>query len=388
LFANIVTANPLRIGIVAGEISGDIIASGLIREIRSRYPDAQFEGIAGDLMMAEGCKSLFPMERLSVMGFTEVIGRLSELLGIRKQLIQHFIDNPPDVFIGVDAPDFNLTLERKLKQAGIKTAHYVSPSVWAWRQKRVKKIVKSVDLMLTLFPFEVDFYHQHGLKAEFVGHRLADDIPMKLDKAEARESLGLPADKKIVALLPGSRGAEVKRLGELMLETADWCLQHEPNVHFVVPLANDRMRVLFEDIQHHINMFLPITLIDRRSREVMQAADVVVLASGTATLEAALMKRPMVVCYKLSALTYWLMKRMAKVEHVSLPNILAGHEVVPEYIQDEANVDNVGPALLSLLHDEKRSEKMVGEFDAIHHLLKQNASERAADALLGLIDAN
>jgi len=378
----------LRIGIVAGEVSGDILASGLIREIKSRFPNAEFEGIGGELMLAEGFHSLFPMERLSVMGFTEVLGRLRELLGIRQHLIEHFIANPPDVFIGVDAPDFNLLLERKLKEAGIKSVHYVSPSVWAWREKRVHKIVRSVDLMLTLFPFEVDFYAKHGLAARFVGHRLADDIPMEPDREQARQALSLPQDKKIIALLPGSRGSEVKKLAALMLHTAQWCLQQQADLHFVVPLATERTRGLFNDIMQQMNIDLPLTIVDRRSREVMQASDVILLASGTATLEAALMKRPMVVCYKLSALTHWLMKRMALVKYVSLPNILVGREVVPEFIQQEATVENLGPALLSYLDDEEKTQQTVQTFYDIHRSLKKNASVLAADAILELIDAN
>ncbi|MDH5302333.1 MAG: lipid-A-disaccharide synthase [Gammaproteobacteria bacterium] len=379
---------PLRIAMVAGEVSGDILASGLIREIKNRYPDAQFEGIGGELMLAEGFHSRFPMERLSVMGLTEVLGRLRELLGIRKQLIQYFIDNPPDVFIGIDAPDFNLTLERKLKQAGIKAVHYVSPSVWAWRENRVHKIVRSIDLMLTLFPFEVDFYARYGLPARFVGHRLADDIPLDSDPQLARQSLGLPQDKKIVALLPGSRGSEVKKLTAVMLQTAQWCLTQRSDLHFVVPLATSRTRELFEQIQQEMGLELPLTLVDRRSREVMQAADVILLASGTATLEAALMKRPMVVCYRQSALTHWLMKRMAKVKHVSLPNILANQALVPEFLQQQASVENMGPAVLSYLSDEQKTKTVVQAFYAIHQSLKQNASVRAADAVLELIHAD
>ena len=374
----------LRIGIVAGEVSGDIIGADFIRAIKQRYPDAEFEGIGGEQMQAAGCRSLFPLERLSVMGFTEVIARLPELLSIRKQLVQHFRDNPPDVFIGVDAPDFNLTLERKLKQAGIATVHYVSPSVWAWRSHRVKKIIRSTDLMLCLFPFEQTFYQRVGMAVEFVGHPLADEMDLQPRQDLAREALELSPDYTWVALLPGSRGNEVKRLGRVMLETAMWLKKQMPQVRFVAPMATAKTRHMFEQ-QLQAFPGLGVRLIDGRSRTVMQAADVILLASGTATLEAALAKKPMVVCYRLSGFSYWLMKRLAQVQHIALPNLLLPKPVVPEFIQDQAQPNLMGAALLRYLKRPEVAQETVQQFYALHESLRQRAGERAAAAVLNLV---
>lgn len=288
----------MRIGIVAGEASGDLLGAGLIRAIKQRLPDAVIEGIAGPAMIAQGCTALFPAEKLAVMGFVEVLGRYRELHGIRTQLIRHFLDNPPDVFIGIDAPDFNLGLERVLKEAGIPTVHYVSPSVWAWRQWRLRKIALSTDLMLTLFPFEAAFYEAYHVPVRFVGHPLAEMIPDVPDLQAARIKLGLPVLGDIVALLPGSRMSEVNALGLTFIHAAQWCAQHRPGVHFLAPLATADTRELFEQLVKTHAPMLSITIIAGRSREVMAAADVVLLASGTATLEALLLKRPMVVAYR------------------------------------------------------------------------------------------
>ena len=339
----------MRIGIVAGEASGDLLGAGLIRAIKQRLPDAVIEGIAGPAMVAQGCTALFPAEKLAVMGFVEVLGRYRELHGIRTQLIRYFIDNPPDVFIGIDAPDFNLGLERALKEAGIPTVHYVSPSVWAWRQWRLRKIARSTDLMLTLFPFEAAFYEAHHVPVRFVGHPLAEMIPDVADPHAARVALGLPAHGKIVALLPGSRMSEVNALGVTFIQAAQWCAQQRPDVHFVAPLATPATRELFGQLVKTHAPMLPLTIIAGRSREVMAAADVVLLASGTATLEALLLKRPMVVAYRLARLTYWLAKWLVKVPYVSLPNLLAGKGIVEEYIQDAATPENLGMAVLQLL---------------------------------------
>lgn len=381
------TDKRLRIGIVAGEISGDAIAADFIRAIKARYPHAEFEGVAGEQMQDAGCHQLFPLERLSVMGFSEVLGRLKELLNIRKQLVQHFISNPPDVFVGVDAPDFNLTLERRLKEAGVPTVHYVSPSVWAWREKRVKKIARAVDLILTLFPFEVEFYARHHVRAQFVGHPMADAIEMTPNKNDARQELELPQDKKIVALLPGSRRSEVKKLGELLIQTAQACLTEDSSLHFVSPMATPAIHDMFDTMLQEQAPSLPITLTSGKSRQAIQASDVVLLASGTATLETALLKRPMVVCYRVQALSYWIMKRLATVEHISLPNNLSGKSLVPEFIQERATVENLTSAVMGFLNNPQISENAVKAFYEIHQSLKQNASERAADAVLELIDA-
>jgi len=381
-----VAKQPLRFGIVAGEASGDLLGAGLVTAIKQRYPDAVFEGIAGPQMIAAGANSLFPMDRLSVMGIVEVLGRYRELLGIRRQLATHFKQNPPDAFIGIDAPDFTLGLEKQLRSAGIKTVHYVSPSVWAWRQGRVKKIAKSTGLMLTLFPFEASFYQKYQVPVRFVGHPLADTIPLTVDKQAARQQLNLPPDHEILALLPGSRSNELHYLAQPFIETACWLQVHRPNLEFVVPLANDERRIQFEQAMAEVRAQgreLPrLTLVDGQSREVMAAADVVLLASGTAALEAMLLKRPMVVAYKLAPLTYWLAKRLVKVENVSLPNLLANETLVPELIQHEATAENLGQKVLSYFENPGMMDDLNQRFTDIHQTLRQDASQQAADAIL------
>ncbi len=375
----------MRIGIVAGEASGDLLGAGLIKAIRKHYPHAVFEGIAGPQMIEAGARSLFPMERLSVMGFSEVFGRLRELLGIRRQLARRFIGDPPDVFIGIDAPDFTLGLERRLHQAGIKTVHYVSPSVWAWRQRRVKKIVKSTDLMLTLFPFEAEFYREHRMPVHFVGHPLADIIPLQPDQAAARQALGLPATGEVLALLPGSRSTELNHLAATFIDTARWLKLQRPDLQIVVPLANAERRAQFQAILAAALAPPPLMLVDGRAREVMAAADVVLLASGTASLEAMLLKRPMVVAYRMAPFSYWLAKRLLKVSSVSLPNLLADDILVPELLQDEATPDQLGQAVLYYLENPHAAAEVMERFKEIHRELRQGASQQAARAVLELI---
>jgi lipid-A-disaccharide synthase len=375
----------MRIGIVAGEASGDLLGAGLISAIKQRFPDAVIEGIAGPQMIAADASSLFPMDRLSVMGIVEVLGRYRELLGIRRQLSAHFQQNPPDVFIGIDAPDFNLGLEKQLRNAGIKTVHYVSPSVWAWRQRRVRKIAQSTDLMLTLFPFEEKFYQQHHVPVKFVGHPLADTIPMVVDRPAARKALGLAAESTILAMLPGSRSNELHYLATTFIETVRWLRQRYPDLVVVVPLANEVRRAQFERAMEQVANVPEMTLVDGQSREVMAAADVVLLASGTAALEAMLLKRPMVVAYKLSPLTYWLAKRLVKVENVSLPNLLANETLVPEFIQHEATPEKLGQAVVNYLENTELNEAVNRRFDEIHQTLRQDASQQAANAVLDLI---
>jgi len=372
----------LRIALVAGEASGDILGSGLMRAIKARHPDAQFIGVGGPLMEAEGMRSYFPMERLSVMGLVEVLGRLKELLARRKLLIQTLIDERPDVFIGIDAPDFTLNIELKLRQAGIKTVHYVSPSVWAWRQKRVLKIREGCDLMLTLLPFEARFYEEKGVPVRFVGHPLADTIPLEADRQAARAELGL-GEEPVVALMPGSRGGEVGRLGALFFDAAQRLLAQRPNIRFVLPCASPQRRVQIEQLLQGRD--LPLTLLDGRSHVALAACDAVLIASGTATLEALLYKRPMVVAYRLAPLTYWILKRMVKSPYVSLPNLLAQRLLVPELLQDAATADALADTLLPLLAN--GAEQTAG-FDEIHRTLRRDASNQAAEAVLGLIGAS
>jgi lipid-A-disaccharide synthase len=372
----------LRIALVAGEASGDILGSGLMRAIKARHPDVQFIGVGGPLMEAEGMRSYFPMERLSVMGLVEVLGRLKELLARRKLLIQTLIDEKPDVFIGIDAPDFTLNIELKLRQAGIKTVHYVSPSVWAWRQKRVLKIREGCDLMLTLLPFEARFYEEKGVPVRFVGHPLADTIPLEADRDAARAELGL-GDGPVVALMPGSRGGEMGRLGALFFDTAERLLAQRPGIRFVLPCASPQRRAQIELLLQGRD--LPLTLLDGRSHVALAACDAVLIASGTATLEALLYKRPMVVAYRLAPLTYWILKRMVKSPYVSLPNLLAQRLLVPELLQDAATADALAQTLLPLL--DNGAEQTVG-FDALHRTLRRDASNQAADAVLSLIGAS
>ncbi|TDW62185.1 lipid-A-disaccharide synthase [Oceanimonas baumannii] len=373
---------PLRIGIVAGEVSGDTLGAGLIRELRRRHPDAVFEGIAGPQMQAEGCRALFEMDELAVMGIVEVLGRLPRILQIRKRIIQHFSDNPPDVFVGIDAPDFNIGVELKLRKAGIATVHYVSPSVWAWRQGRIHKIKAATDMVLAFLPFEKAFYDRFDAPCRFIGHTLADQMPLVPDTLGARERLGLDPEGRYLALLPGSRHAEVTLLSPVYLEACKQLKVRYPDLRFVVPLVSEKRRQEFLDIKQEIAPGLDITLIEGHGREVMTAADVILLASGTATLEAMLAKKPMVVGYKLKDFSYWLAQRLVKTDYVSLPNLLADQTLVAELIQHECTpghiVDEVGKLL-----DNDPSE-LVAHFTQLHKKIRCNADEQAALAVLEL----
>ncbi|XMB47560.1 lipid-A-disaccharide synthase [Pseudomonas fluorescens] len=369
----------LRIALVAGEASGDILGAGLMRALKAQHPAVEFIGVGGPLMQAEGLTSYFPMERLSVMGLVEVLGRLRELLARRKLLIKTLIEEKPDVFIGIDAPDFTLNIELKLRQAGIKTVHYVSPSVWAWRQKRVLKIREGCDLMLTLLPFEAQFYEEKGVPVRFVGHTLADAIPLQADRAAARAELGLP-DGPLVALMPGSRGGEVGRLGALFFDAAERLQAQKPGIRFVLPCASPQRRAQIETLLEGRN--LPLTLLDGQSHLALAACDAVLIASGTATLEALLYKRPMVVAYRLAPLTFWILKRMVKSPYISLPNLLAQRLLVPELLQDDATPEALAKTLLPLIDG---GEEQTRGFDDIHRTLRRDASNQAADAVLTLI---
>lgn len=377
----------MRIAIVAGETSGDMLGAGLIEQLKTRYPNATFEGIGGPLMMAQGFNSLVPMERLSVMGLVEVLGRLVELLKVRRDLIKRWRTNPPDVFIGIDAPDFNLTLEQKLRESGVKTAHYVSPSVWAWREKRVFKIAKAVDLMLTLFPFEAKFYEEHDIPVKFVGHHLADKIALETPTAPARVDLELEKSGQVVCLMPGSRSSEVAKLGALFLQTAEAMLRKRPELQFIIPAASVDRRNQIETMLAEYPGNLPVKVILGRSQTCMAAADTILLASGTATLEAMLLKKPMVVSYILAPLTYKILKRLVTQPYISLPNLLAGRELVPELIQDEATVDNLSEALLARLEDSDDMHQLHETFLFIHRQLKRNADDEAAAAIAELIES-
>ncbi|EMQ2876799.1 lipid-A-disaccharide synthase [Vibrio navarrensis] len=375
---------PLRIGIVAGELSGDTLGEGFIQAVKARYPDAEFVGIGGPKMIAQGCQSLFDMEELAVMGLVEVLGRLPRLLEVKAELVRYFTQNPPDVFVGIDAPDFNLRLELDLKNAGIKTVHYVSPSVWAWRQKRIFKIEAATNLVLAFLPFEKAFYDKFDVPCEFIGHTLADAIPLESEPAAARALLGLEQEKKWLAVLPGSRGSELKMLAPTFIETCKLLHQQYPDLGFVVALVNQKRRQQFEQAWQQYAPELEFKLVDDTARNVITAADAVMLASGTVALECMLLKRPMVVGYRVNALTAFLAKRLLKTEYVSLPNILAGEELVKEYLQDDCTPQNLFAEVSRLL--EGNNQSMLNKFTEMHHWIRKDADQQAANAVLNLIE--
>lgn len=378
-------SHPLHIGIIAGEASGDNIAAGLIHAIREKMPETLFEGIAGPRMREAGCFSLYPMERLSVMGLTEVVRHLPGLLSMRRELRRHFLQTLPDIFIGVDAPDFNLGLARQLKQAGIRTLHYVSPSVWAWRRYRVRRITESIDCMLTLFPFEERFYREHGIPVRCVGHPMADLIADEVDAQRARRHLEISHTGPLVALLPGSREGEVRRMARPFIRTAAWCHERCRDMHFVVPLANEACRTAFEAALGRLGPVLPMTLLTHQSLEAMAAADVVLTASGTATLEGMLLKRPMAVAYRLAPITYLIARLMVQSRFYSLPNLLADQPLVREFIQAAATPETMGGEILSLLEDRERTSSLSMVFSRIHEELRRDANHAAAAAVMELV---
>lgn len=374
---------PLRIGIVVGELSGDTLGEGFIKAIRARYPDAEFVGIGGPKMNALGCQSLFDMEELAVMGLVEVLGRLPRLLKVKAELVKYFTANPPDVFVGIDAPDFNLRLELSLKQAGIKTVHYVSPSVWAWRQNRIHGIAAATHLVLAFLPFEKAFYDKFNVPCEFIGHTLADSIPLASDKVAARQLLGLDEQRRWLAVLPGSRGSEMKMLAEPFIATCQKLQARYPDLGFVVALVNAKRRAQFEQTWQQVAPELNFVLVDDTARNVITAADAVMLASGTVALECMLLKRPMVVGYRVNAFTAFLAKRLLKTPYVSLPNILAGEELVKELLQEHCTVDNLYHEVSRLL--ESDNQALMDKFTEMHQWIRKDADQQAAQAVLNLI---
>lgn len=377
-------ASPLIV-LVAGETSGDNLGAPLIEALRARIPNARFAGVAGPRMIAAGCEPWERAESLAVMGLFEIIPHLPRLLRIRRELIARVLRERPAIYVGVDAKEFNLRLMPALKAQGVRTVQYVSPQVWAWRQGRVRTIGRAADLVLCLLPFEKQFYDAHHVKAEFVGHPLADQIPLRLDAAEARASLGLPRDGECVALLPGSRHGEVSRLGPDFAATVAWLGERRPHLRFVAALASESVRATFSDALRSAGVLDHVTLVDGQSQRVMAASDVVLLASGTATLEATLVKRPMVVAYRLSLLTSFLLKhlKLFKAPFFAQPNLLAGRQVVPEYFNDEVRAEVLGPAVLAQLEREDRAS-LVHTFASIHETLRRDASARAADAIVSI----
>lgn len=381
--------NP-TIALVAGEVSGDILGAGLIRQLKIHYPQARFIGIAGPRMLAEGCESLVDMEELSVMGLAEILKHLPRLLKIRNNVIRTMLREKPDVYIGIDAPDFNLGVELKLKANGIKTIHYVSPSVWAWRQNRIHKIAKATHQVLAFLPFEKAFYDKFNVPCRFVGHTMADAVPLKPDRIEARQHLNLDANQRYLAILVGSRSSEVAFLTEPFLQTALLLKQRFPDLQFLVPLVNEKRRAQFEAIKAQVAPNLAMHVIDGNARQVLIAADAALLASGTAALEAMLCKSPMVVGYKMKALTYCLAKRLVKSKYISLPNLLADEMLVPEMIQEECDPALLAEKLAVYFSTEEAALEhrrvLIQRFTELHRLIQCGADQQAAQAVIDLLE--
>ena len=376
-----------RIAIVAGEVSGDRLGAGLIRAVHARHPEIRFVGIAGPLMQAAGAEAWRHSEELAVMGLAEVVRHLPRLRRIIRELEARLLADPPDLYIGIDAPDFNLRIERTVRAAGIPTVHYVSPSVWAWRSSRVRVLRKACDMVLCLLPFEAKFLEQHQVPAVFVGHPLADELPVDPDPIPARRQLGLPETGRIVAVMPGSRGGELDQLGPVFAQTASWLKSRLPDVVFVAPMATPALRTRFAAQWQQATGGLPIQLVDGQSYMAMAAADAILLASGTATLEAMLLNRPMVVAYRISPLSYALVKlfRLIHVQYMALPNLLADRRLVPEFVQGQVNPETLGTALLDLLENPANRQLLSERFRELGEGLRHTASERAADTVLAML---
>ncbi len=373
----------VRVAMVAGEASGDLLASHLIQALKAKLPNAEFYGIGGPKMLGQGFKAWHPLEKLAVRGYVEVLKHYREISSIRNDLKRRLLADPPDIFIGVDAPDFNLALEKSLKQGGIPSIHYVSPSIWAWRGKRIHKIGAAVSRILALFPFEPIMYEKHGIPVSYVGHPLADILPLEDGRNKARELLGLSAQQPIFALLPGSRQSELQYMADTFISTAREINKKLPSALFLVPLATRETRLLFETALYRCDARdLPIRLLFGHAHDAMMASDAVLVASGTATLEAALLKRPMAIVYKMASFSYLMMRRMGYLPYVGLPNILAGKFVVPEFIQHDATPENLAQVLLNFYADKASCARISEVFREIHLQLKQNTAEKAASAIL------
>ena len=373
----------MRIGVVAGEASGDYLGAGLLRSLRESVPGMEAEGIVGPRMQKEGARSLFPMTQISLIGVDGLIGNLSRLLDIRRQLYRHFMDHPPDLFVGIDLPDFNLHLEKRLRKKGVRTIHYVSPTVWAWRSWRIKKIRQAVDHMLVLFPFEEDYFRARDVPATFVGHPAADELP-EGTTGEIRLRLGLPQGNELVAPLPGSRNSEVLNLGFHFLEAAALLQKRRAGIEFAVPYVNSEIKQIFRDQLSRVSPKVVLHEFNGRSTEVMAASNVVLAASGTAALEAAMLRKPMIVAYKVSRLSYWLAQRVASTPYVSMPNNLVAEPLVPEVLQAAVSGPRLCDELWSLLSNSGRSSQMVEGLEIVHKQLKNNANMEAAKLILKL----
>lgn len=367
--------------LVAGEASGDTLGADLIQELKQRYPHARFVGIGGPKMQALGFESWVPMEKLSVMGLFEVLKHLPELLKIRKSLIQNLLDLRPDVFIGIDAPDFNFTVERRLKVAGIPTVHYVGPSVWAWREKRLEKIKQAVDGMLVLFPFEPTIYHKYQISVQYVGHPLANQVPEQPNTQQARKKLGLPEAGQFTGILPGSRMSEINKMADVYIQAAAKLSIIYPEMQFIVPCVHEKAQKRIQQAVEQFAPKLPIHLFMQQAQTVMEASDQLIVTSGTATLEAALMQRPMVLSIKVHPISYWIMKRLATTQWIGLPNILAQQSLVPELIQAEATPEKIALELGRLVVDKQNRAKLLRAFKAQAELLKQPSAKLASEAI-------
>lgn len=378
-------SRPVTIALVAGEVSGDILGAGLIKELKKIYPDAHFCGIAGSQMQAIGCEAFFDMEELAVMGIVEVLEKLPRILNVRRQLIKRLKALNPDVFIGIDAPDFNLGVEDKLHTAGIKTVHYVSPSVWAWKQKRVFKIKRACDLLLAFLPFEKAFYEHFDVPCEFVGHTMADAIDLDVAKEPARQALEINPQGPLLAILPGSRKAEIELLSIPFLQAVQELSTKIDSLEVIVPMVSSARRAQFESLLQSQRVNLPIRIVDGNARQVMAASDVILLASGTAALEAMLVNRPMVVGYKLKPFTYWIAKRLVKTDYISLPNLLAEEPLVKECIQDECNAKVLSEALYPLLVNDQSALR--ARFRQLHEQIRCQADHKAAMAIKRVIES-
>jgi lipid-A-disaccharide synthase len=378
----------LRVGIVAGEASGDILAAGLIKQLKKRYPNATFEGIAGPKMQAQGCHSFFDMEELSVMGLVEVLSRIRRLMFVRKSMLNHFLADPPDVFIGVDAPDFNLGLELKLKKQGIKTVQYVSPTIWAWREKRIFNIAKATNLVLCVFPFEKQVYDKYQIPCEFVGHTMADNIALKPNKHKARHALQLNEDVTVLAMLPGSRKREVDTLLDVFIQSCLLLKADIADLKVLIPVVNRHRKEQVDEYILTNNPDLSIQVVIGHARDVMIASDAVLLASGTATLEAMLCKKNMVTAYILSGLTYKLMKWLYKAKYFALPNVLADKKLIHELLQDEVTPETISKLILPMLttHNSDEQQALIASFVTLHKSLKQDADVQSASAVANLIE--
>lgn len=375
----------LNAGIVVGETSGDLLAAALVPALRKHFPDLTLTGVVGPKLIENGARALFKMDRLSFMGFIDPLLHLPEIYWMRRSLIQYFLQNRPDVFIGVDAPDFNLGLERILRQNKIKTVHYVSPTVWAWRQGRIHKIREAVDLMLALFPFEAEFYQKYNVPVCFTGHPFADQIPLEIDVTMAKAEFGFGPHQKLVALLPGSRNSEIKYLAKSYIETAKWCYERDKTLIFLAPLVSEEHKLLFETLCLKHAPLVPIQVMLGNARAVMSASDVALVTSGTATLELLLYKKPMVVAYRMNPITFQVAKRLVKVPYISQPNLLAGEHLVEEFIQGEVQPQKLGEALFKCFEKGREQDTMIQKFTEIHLKLRRNAAEVAAEAIAELV---